>query len=423
MPLVIPRRGRLFVCWAAFLVLPAHISAQKGNVALEPWRRFGFQGLIHEPKEIMGKPYHGVTAIAVSPDQSKIAVAAGSHGLPSGGTLVHILILSLNVDSGSHQQIDVISQSVGYVDGLEWVNNGRLLFVHTRTDVWLIEVAAGSVACSIHDAGMGRFAGVDSTSGLVVDGGFVLVHDVYPHGQIVNGHFREAAQKKTLLAVYDLSCQMTGRFEVPGRIRSMGTAPSASLLALSPEDPHVFPGEPPIGISILRGPEWRLTTTVPARTQDLSFLDRGKLLCTAALPNAEEGSLECWRLDGLAATLQSRYQVDNGGTAPLAASAANSLVMFAERTYSYNPFTENKGSRLKRYVLWNARSGQRLASIGPRKQWPFWRFESRRRPTLQDSLVFAVSPNGCLVGLAVQEGIEVFRVPNNQPEAGACAGS
>jgi hypothetical protein len=84
--------------------------------------------------------------------------------------------------------------------------------------------------------------------------------------------------------------------------------------------------------------------------------------------------------------------------------------MIPERGYSYNPFTENTRMPLKRYVIWDAESGNTIATIAPRKRW--WPGYGENTPRkLGDSLVFAVSRDGGLVALASQDSVEIFKIP------------
>ena len=85
--------------------------------------------------------------------------------------------------------------------------------------------------------------------------------------------------------------------------------------------------------------------------------------------------------------------------------------MIAERGYTYNPFTEDARWPMKRYVVWDADSGNAIGTIEPRKQWRPAIGERTPRQ-LGASLVFAVSPNGGAAALVAEDCVEIFKIPS-----------
>jgi hypothetical protein len=362
-------------------------AAPKGAPALVPQTRIVLEKLIREPKELMGEPQHYIVALSFSPDSTRLAAVVGRHRYERQN-LVHLVVFRLDQVDKALWQADLASWSPGEPDAFRWSENGQLLFVQFVDRVFLIDAITGATICQSHEAGVGI--------GYLMPGGLIG-----PNLYVV-GNQGDVFKKDGRLWFYDLSCKLVMQGRAEARPISGDTAPTAGLLAMADEGDKIV---------VLQPDGHQKFSTPDGRTQmQVAFLNSGGMLCSGRLPGPDDGSLRCWKLNAPSPLLFRRYEVNKGGTAPFATSSAGSIVMIPERGFSYNPFTENERWPLKRYVIWDAESGNTIATIAPRKQWLGGYVENTPRK-LGDSVVFAVSRDGGFVALASQDSVEIFKIP------------
>ena len=359
-------------------------GAPKVAPVLAPQMRIVLEKLIQEPKELMGPPQHNIVALAFSPDGKRLAAVVGRHRHEQQD-LVHLLALRTDRVDKALWQVDLAAW-VGYPEGADafrWSDNGQLLFVQFPFRVFLVDANTGATICA------------GPREGHLVPGGLIG-----PNLYVV-GDTGDYFKRDGRLWFYDLSCKLVTQAPAQASPISGDTAPSVALLAMADEVKRI----------VVLQPDGHQKFSIPdgRAMMQVAFLDSGSMLCGGTHPSPDGGSLRCWKLNAPSPPMFREYEVNKGGTAPFAASSAGSIVMIAERGFSYNPFTENKRTPLKRYVIWDAESGNTIATIAPRKQWRQDIDERPRKPG--DSLVFAVSREGGMVALAAEDSVEVFTIP------------
>jgi hypothetical protein len=206
----------------------------------------------------------------------------------------------------------------------------------------------------------------------------------------------ETALHKEALYFYDFNCRLT--FE--RNLSWSGFPHSASMGSL-------IVLAPPLGMSILRAPNWE-----PKPVADQIhwarpvLLQNGKTLCAGHPSNGGDGSMKCWSLQGNEVQPRGAYAVRKGGTVPISGAANSTLVAFLESTYSYNGFTESIKTLPKRYVVWDVESRKTIFELRPREQEEFKSYESSRKSKVPFDI--AISPDGSLLALGGDDILEIY---------------
>jgi hypothetical protein len=371
-------------------------GAPRSAPVLSPSQQIRFDSLIKEPAGMMSAAPHYVMALVFSPDGDRVAVLVGQHR-HERQNLVHLLLFGLSGVGQTPLQADLVDEGIMFAEKMQWSNSGQILFVQLSDRVLLIDPNTAATICESRSL---------PRKGYLMPGG-LIGPDSYVVGDRGEALKRDGWLKRNgWLWFYDLACKPLRENDADARPSSGDTAPAAGLLAMADETTKIVVVHEPDGQAVSI-PDGRFLVQV-------GFLESGGMLCSGTLPQQGNGSLVCWKLDGHTPGVFSRFEVNDGGTAPFATSSEASIVMIPDRGYTYNPFTENTGRRLKRYVIWDAESGATIAMIAPRKQWlPGYTENTPRK--VGDSLVFAVSRDGGLVALATVDSIEIFKVPSAPP--------
>lgn len=369
----------------AFTLSLAAIAGPKAAPVLGAWKHRPLEGLIQEPREQMGYSPHYVMAFAFSPDGKRVAVLAGQHN-HGQQYLAHLLILNVDNLEKAERQVDVISSRQIFASAFRWTRNPQLLFLQSSDRVRLIEPNTGATRCE--SQGTRPDAWYDMPGGPIGQNMYVV------------GKTADLGRKNGILWFYDFDCKLLQELPANARAYSGDTSPTASLLAMVDEREKIV---------VYKPKDSQIAIFADNRVQlQIAFLRSGILLCSGTLPGPGDGSLRCWSVDR-PAKMHSSYEMKKGGTKPFATSSDASIVMLPERTFTYNPFTENQKSHVKRYVIWDAQTERTVATIATRMQWAALNFDSHPRK-LEESLVFSVSPDGKIIALAAQDAIEIFMV-------------
>ena len=359
------------------------LSGDSGPPQLNAWKEITLRGEITEEPGLLRYTPHHILGVAFSPNSNKLAVVAGMHR--SGEEdLAHLLIFDLNEVGKKPIQVDVRTNRYMFLYAFEWSENGQLLFLQSSERAILVNTGSGTIICDSTNDELG--------AGSMASGG-MSGNDSY-----LTTYFRRSS---TTVWIRDSSCILRSKEAFSGR--TTAGAVSGPLFALAGENG---------GITVREISEMREVLSIPDRRVQLSlgFAESGRMICAGTQPTQGDGSLNCWVLGPGEASLVSQYKVRKGGTGPVATAASDQVVLFPDRSFSYNGITERIGYRLKRYVIWDGESGKIRAVIAPIKQRPA-EMNDPPQERLEDSTVFALSRDGKFAGVAAEDTVKIFQVP------------
>lgn len=294
----------------------ATVSHANGEFRLRA--RLDLSKLIDEDRRFLGRGQHSVFAIAFSPNDRVLAIAAGFHDTQEGPK-THIIVFGIP----EGQKILERTIPVTQVHTLRWSSDGTRLLVQSNDGSWILNLDGGG-DCHVGEwSGMGGFVGTTT---------FLAAHNTV---------------STTSLTFYDIHCNRVNEVIVPERTRDLDT-----------EDQMIASAGEHGDIHILRGPMWTRNETLhdPGVGLIVRLLEHGKTVCAGRAPGPGDSTLRCWVLDGLTPRQISEWPAKRAGTEPTSGAATVPLVLFRDTTYSYSGLTERIKSDFKRWIIWDAQS-------------------------------------------------------------------
>lgn len=196
------------------------------------------------------------------------------------------------------------------------------------------------------------------------------------------------------VTIYGADCKPVAEWKFRGRIDDLETF-APGLMAIDSERQEIQVVEPVTGKTVAR------VSTLGGFTR-MRFGEKGRVLCGAWYPS--QGSLVCYEL---ASGLRVAHATIQGG-APLDVSLENSLALAADGAFWKDPFGGREYETLKRWIVWDFRTGREVASLGFQMQrrtvHTYWR--GNLGPCSS-----AISPDGRQIAVAGDDVLRVYDLP------------
>jgi hypothetical protein len=332
------------------------------GASLRLLRQIDVSAYVHQTFEMEGQPIRG---LSFSADDTLLAVVYAERGGPGAPTR----LLVVPVEKG--QSAVRFSGPAAAPSAQE--DDARVAWPQSND-----AVAVGSAIPFIQRLAERARCDLEGTvPGQKLLGGFVANDRVVVAEGIRSGTFSSGETSR--LVVYDLHCEPQFYQDLGGRVASIDADPSSGRIAIA------FTGG---NLELVDGATGKTIGSWPdRRAQQVRLLGRGTIICSAFEPAKTPEEPQCWPVDSQSAP---RNVPDVRGGAPIAASAGANLAAFTDNTYSFDSFFQAENRGVKRILVWDAASVEKIASWKPeRRECGFEVLSKCFKP-----VPFALSPSG-----------------------------